>query len=62
MTFDETLEAVEQLSVADIENEISNLESRIEKLRRLLSVRRGLKPRAKRGRKLANKNAEGGAQ
>ena len=46
------LDSVERLDTAAIEKEITVLEARVEKLRRLLNVRRGLKPRTgKRGRK-----------
>ena len=48
----DVLHSVEQLDVAAIEKEITDLESRVERLRRLLAVRRGIKPRTgKRGRK-----------
>lgn len=46
------LHSVEQLDTATIEKEITELEARAERLRRLLNVWRGLKPRTgKRGRK-----------
>ena len=39
----DVLHSVEQLDVAAIEKEITDLESRVERLRRLLAVRRGRK-------------------
>ncbi len=46
------LDSVERLDTTAIEKEITELEARVERLRRLLAVRRGLKPRSgKRGRK-----------
>jgi hypothetical protein len=55
MDLETILGLVEGTSIGEIEGEISNLEARLDALRKLLHVRRGLSPRAKaKGRKRAS--------